>query len=54
MELWKLILIALASVFLVNFLLKKVAFIIRALLIIAIILVIVYFFKDTVVGLLVK
>ena len=53
MEIWQLILIAVAVVFLVNFLLKKVAFVIRALLIIAIILILYYFLKDPVVALLV-
>ena len=51
MELWKLILIAIAVVFIVNFLLKKIAFVIRALIIIVIILVLFYFLKDPVVAL---
>ena len=54
MELWKIILIAIAVIFIINFLLKKIAFVIRALIIIAIILVLYYFLKDPVVALLIK
>ncbi len=53
METWKLVLIGIAAVFLVNFLLKKVAFFIRLIIILVIILLAWYFLKDTVVGLLV-
>ena len=54
MELWKLILIAVGVVFIINFLFKKLAFVIRALLIVIIILVLFYFLKDQIVGLLIR
>ena len=54
MELWKMILIAIGVIFLVNFLLKKLAFVIRAIIIIVIILVLYYFLKDPVVALFVR
>jgi len=54
MDLWKIILIAIAVIFIINFLLKKIAFVIRALIIIIIILVLYYFLKDPVVALLIK
>ncbi len=48
------ILIAIGVIFLVNFLLKKLAFVIRAIIIIVIILVLYYFLKDPVVALFVR
>lgn len=48
------ILIAVGVIFLVNFLLKKLAFVIRAIIIIVIILVLYYFLKDPVVALFVR
>jgi len=54
MELWKIILIAIGVVFLINFILKKVAFLIRLILIIIIVLVLYYFLRDPVVALFIR